>query len=119
MLERRVMVQPGRRFCRPTRAAVLVAALAAAATPAAQDAGGTVPAIDMPQGAGARRSERLRSSLFTVEVHLLDFSGNLYDEDIRVNFVERIRDEKKFSSIAELSAQIQKDVQKARGLLTL
>lgn len=57
--------------------------------------------------------------LFTVEVHLLDFSGNLYDEDIRVNFVERIRDEKKFSSIAELSAQIQRDVQKARGLLTL
>ncbi|HSM75528.1 MAG TPA: riboflavin biosynthesis protein RibF, partial [Desulfobacterales bacterium] len=57
--------------------------------------------------------------LFTVEVHLLDFSGNLYGEDIRVNFIERIRDEKKFNSIAELSAQIQKDVQTARGLLNL
>ncbi len=66
------MVQPGRRFCRPTRAAFLAAALAAAATPAAQDAGGTVPAAGVPEGPGARRYDRLRSSLFTVEVH----SGN-------------------------------------------
>ncbi|MFO7495959.1 MAG: bifunctional riboflavin kinase/FAD synthetase [Desulfobacterales bacterium] len=57
--------------------------------------------------------------LFTVEVHLLDFSDNLYDQEIRVNFIERIRDEKKFNSIADLSAQIQKDVQTARGLLNL
>ena len=57
--------------------------------------------------------------LFTVEVHLLDFSGNLYGEEIRVNFIERIRDEKKFNSIAELSAQIRQDVQTARGLLNL
>jgi riboflavin kinase/FMN adenylyltransferase len=57
--------------------------------------------------------------LFTVEVHLLDFSGNLYGEEIRVNFIERIRDEKKFNSIAELSTQIRQDVQTARGLLNL
>lgn len=57
--------------------------------------------------------------LFTVEVHLLDFNGNLYDEKIRVNFIERIRDEKKFSGIAELSTQIQKDIQTARVLLSL
>jgi riboflavin kinase/FMN adenylyltransferase len=57
--------------------------------------------------------------LFTAEVHILDFSGNLYGEDIRVNFIERIRDEKKFNSIAELSVQIQKDIQTARGLLNL
>ena len=57
--------------------------------------------------------------LFTAEVHILDFSGNLYGEDIRVNFIERIRDEKKFNSIAELSVQIQRDIQTARGLLNL
>ena len=57
--------------------------------------------------------------LFTAEVHILDFSGNLYGEDIRVNFIERIRDEKKFNSIAELSVQIQRDIQTARGLLNI
>lgn len=54
---------------------------------------------------------------FTVEIHLLDFSGDLYDRQIRVNFVERIRDEKKFSGIGELAEQIQRDIATARDLL--
>jgi riboflavin kinase/FMN adenylyltransferase len=57
--------------------------------------------------------------IFTVEVHILDFEGNLYGEKIRVNFVERIRDEKKFSNLSELSDQIQKDIQVARKILSL
>jgi len=56
--------------------------------------------------------------LFTVEVHLLDFKGDLYDQDIRVNFIQRIRDEKKFSGIDELSAQIAKDVQTGRDIFS-
>jgi riboflavin kinase/FMN adenylyltransferase len=56
--------------------------------------------------------------LFTVEIHLLDFSGDLYDKQIRVNFVERIRDEKKFSGISELAEQIQRDIAAAREILT-
>ncbi len=56
--------------------------------------------------------------LFTVEIHLLDFSGDLYDKQIRVNFVERIRDEKKFSGISELAEQIQRDIAAARKILT-
>lgn len=55
--------------------------------------------------------------LFTVEIHLLDFSGDLYDKQIRVNFVERIRDEKKFSGISELAEQIQRDISAARDIL--
>ncbi len=55
--------------------------------------------------------------LFTVEVHLLDFDGELYGEKIRVNFASRIRDEVRFSGIQELAAQIRKDIQKARGIL--
>ena len=56
--------------------------------------------------------------LFTVEVHLLDFKGDLYDQKIRVNFIERIRDEKKFSHIDELSRQITTDIQTAGRILT-
>lgn len=55
--------------------------------------------------------------MFTIEVHILDFEDDIYDTRIRVNMVERLRDEKKFSSIEELSAQIKTDVQIARDIL--
>jgi len=51
--------------------------------------------------------------LYTVEVHILDFQENIYGQTIRVNFIERIRDEKKFSGIAGLSGQIRKDIASA------
>jgi riboflavin kinase / FMN adenylyltransferase len=57
--------------------------------------------------------------LFTVEVHILDFNGNLYDKQIRVNFIERLRDEEKFSNISELSSQIQRDIKRARSILSI
>ena len=56
--------------------------------------------------------------LFSVEVHILDFNKNIYDQKIRVNFIQRIRDEKKFSNISELSDQIKKDIVKARNILS-
>ena len=55
---------------------------------------------------------------FAVEVHLLDFNENIYAQKIRVNFVQRIRDEIKFSNISELSDQIKKDIVKAREILS-
>ncbi len=55
--------------------------------------------------------------VFTVEVHLLDFNKDLYGKTIRVNFIARIRDEKKFSGIEELSEQIHRDIDTARGVL--
>ena len=54
---------------------------------------------------------------FTVEVHLLDFAENIYDEKIRVNFIERIRDEKKFADIDELKEQIHQDIKTAEKIL--
>ena len=48
-----------------------------------------------------------------IEVHLLNFDAMIYDEFLTVEFVKRIRDEKKFSSIDELKAQIALDVQMA------
>lgn len=56
--------------------------------------------------------------VFSVEVHILDFNENIYDRKIRVNFKQRIRDEKKFSNISELSDQIKKDIVKAREILS-
>ncbi len=56
-------------------------------------------------GAGQERS---------IETFLLDFNGNLYDRQVRLAFLERIRDEKKFNSPEDLVAQITKDVEMGR-----
>jgi riboflavin kinase/FMN adenylyltransferase len=55
--------------------------------------------------------------LFTVEAHILDFNHDIYNQDIRVNMIEKLRDEKKFNGIGELSEQIRKDIEKARKIL--
>jgi riboflavin kinase/FMN adenylyltransferase len=49
-----------------------------------------------------------------VEVHLLDFSGELYGEEMEVTFAAKLRDEKKFASLEELKAQIARDIAAAR-----
>ena len=54
----------------------------------------------------------------TVEVHILDFDNDIYGQKIRVNFIQRIRDEIKFSSIDALSDQITQDVLTARDILS-
>jgi riboflavin kinase/FMN adenylyltransferase len=50
----------------------------------------------------------------TVEVHLIGFAGDLYGRPLRVQFLERLRPEQRFGSVAELAAQIQRDVEAAR-----
>ncbi|MBD2304761.1 bifunctional riboflavin kinase/FAD synthetase [Chroococcidiopsis sp. FACHB-1243] len=54
----------------------------------------------------------------TVEVHLFDWSGDLYGKAIAVQLEEFIRPEKKFASLDELKAQIATDSAKARNLLS-
>jgi riboflavin kinase/FMN adenylyltransferase len=53
----------------------------------------------------------------TLEVYLLDFEGDLYGKTLTVWFVERLRDEERFASVAELTEQIGKDVEQARRIL--
>ncbi len=49
------------------------------------------------------------------ETHILDFCGDLYGKNVRVEFVDFIRPEKKFSSVEELSAQVLSDIKAARS----
>ena len=45
----------------------------------------------------------------SIETYLFDFDGDLYGDVLRVRFLHRIRDERKFNGIDELKAQIEKD----------
>lgn len=54
---------------------------------------------------------------FTVEVHILDFDEDIYGCKIKVHFLQRIRDEKKFETLEQLSEQIGRDVQTSRKIL--
>ncbi|MDO3376784.1 bifunctional riboflavin kinase/FAD synthetase [Geoalkalibacter halelectricus] len=54
----------------------------------------------------------------SIEVHLLDFSANLYGQSLRLYFFERLRDEKRFNTIEELRAAITTDITRAREILT-
>ena len=51
------------------------------------------------------------------EVYIFDFSQNLYGKTITINFINRIRGERKFNDIEELRAQLQKDQEKILKLL--
>jgi riboflavin kinase/FMN adenylyltransferase len=51
----------------------------------------------------------------SVETFVMDWAGDLYGDVVRVRFLHRLRDERKFNSIEELKAQIQKDVQRAQS----
>ncbi len=53
----------------------------------------------------------------TVEAHILDFDLDLYGEHLKLEFVSRLRSEKKFSGVDELIAQIRCDVEAGRKVL--
>jgi len=53
----------------------------------------------------------------TVEAHLLDFEGDLYGKTLGLSFIHRLRQEKRFSDISVLVAQIGADIETARRLL--
>ena len=50
-----------------------------------------------------------------IEIHIIEFEENIYDKDISFELIEFIRDEKKFGSIDDLTAQIQLDVDKIKN----
>lgn len=52
-----------------------------------------------------------------LEAYLLDFSGDLYGEEVRVEFVAHLRDELRFDSVDDLVSQMRADVEGARAAL--
>jgi riboflavin kinase/FMN adenylyltransferase len=56
-------------------------------------------------------------STSSVETYVMNWSGDLYGDVVRVRFLHRLRDEKKFGSIDELTAQIERDVARAGEFL--
>lgn len=50
------------------------------------------------------------ATMRTVEAHIIDFDGDLYGRNLKVELIDKIRGEIKFKTIEELSMQIQKDV---------
>lgn len=52
----------------------------------------------------------------TVENFILDFDGDIYGERIKVSFVQRMRDERKFLAVKDLIAQMHEDVKHARAV---
>ena len=53
----------------------------------------------------------------SIEVNVLDFDGDLYNENLRIEFVQRIRDERKFGGVNELKAALNEDEQFTRKIL--
>ena len=57
------------------------------------------------------------TSSISIEVNLLDFDGDLYDQKLKIEFVKRIRDECKFSDIDELKSALYRDEKFTREIL--
>jgi riboflavin kinase/FMN adenylyltransferase len=49
-----------------------------------------------------------------MEVHLLDFSNDLYGQEMEITFATKLRDEQRFSSLDELKSQIASDIAEAK-----
>jgi riboflavin kinase/FMN adenylyltransferase len=58
------------------------------------------------------------SGTISVEGHLLDFDGDLYDQRLRIEFLQRLRGEQRFASVAALMAQISDDIAQTRKIVS-
>ena len=54
----------------------------------------------------------------TIEAHIFDFNRDIYDQEVKLELIERIRPEKKFESAQALATQIASDVSRARSIVT-
>jgi riboflavin kinase / FMN adenylyltransferase len=57
------------------------------------------------------------NKVLSVEVHILDFDENIYGQEVRIHFVQRLRSEQKFPGIPALTARIREDIILARRIL--
>jgi riboflavin kinase/FMN adenylyltransferase len=57
------------------------------------------------------------SNKLLIETHIFDFNSDIYGKRLRLEFIERIRDEKRFESVDALTAEIRRDVEKVKDVL--
>ena len=87
---------------------------ATASTPAAPEVGGraaTLAAVNV----GVRPTFKTGRGLL-VEAFLLDFDGDLYGQELRLDFLQRLRGEKRFDTVDALVEQMHRDVDDARRI---
>jgi riboflavin kinase/FMN adenylyltransferase len=53
----------------------------------------------------------------TVEVYIVDYQGDLYGQELKIDIIERLRNEKQFDSVEELKKQIAEDIKQGRTIL--
>lgn len=57
------------------------------------------------------------NDILSVEVHILDFNRDIYGDQVRIHFVQRLRNEQKFPDVHSLTARIHEDILLARRIL--
>lgn len=67
---------------------------------------------------GVRPTFEEQTAAARVEAHILDFEKNIYGEEIELEFVAHLRDERRFPDVDALKAQIQVDIRQAEALFT-
>jgi riboflavin kinase/FMN adenylyltransferase len=67
---------------------------------------------------GSNPTVNSNTNVRSIEVHILNFEGNIYGKEILVEFRKRLRDEKKFDSTRQLAEQMEIDKQDTIRLLT-
>lgn len=73
--------------------------------------------VTRPAVANIGTNPTFGSQALSVEVHILDFDHDIYGDDLRVQFVQRLRSERKFDGPRELVGQITRDCDLARTIL--
>jgi len=53
----------------------------------------------------------------SIETHIFDFNGSIYGQDLKISFIDRVREVRTFNNPQDLSHQIAKDIGKAKELL--
>jgi len=67
---------------------------------------------------GIRPTLNTGEMIKTVEVHIFEFSGNIYGQEVKLMFIDRIRDEHKFPNVNALVQQLKKDKIRAQEILS-
>ncbi|WP_423130583.1 bifunctional riboflavin kinase/FAD synthetase [Gaoshiqia sp. Z1-71] len=66
---------------------------------------------------GTRPTVNKNADSRSIEVHILNFDGNLYKKQIELEFIQKVREEQKFASVEELKLQLEKDKKSVQRIL--